>query len=88
VEDLGLSSSRIEAPVVDYNGPTASPIKYGEIVPLNEYERRYILGVLEATNWRIKGARGAATLLGVPPSTLYGKIKKLGISSQRGWSDK
>ena len=49
------------------------------VVSLDEFERRYILGVLEATNWQIKGASGAATLLGLPPSTLYNKMKKLGI---------
>ncbi len=50
-----------------------------EIVPLEEFERRYILKVLEATNWKIKGVEGAAILLGLPPSTLYSKMKKLGI---------
>lgn len=50
-----------------------------EIVPLDEFERRYILEVLRATNWHIKGAEGAADLLGLPPSTLYSKMKKLGI---------
>ena len=50
-------------------------------MPLFEFERRYILEVLTATNWRVKGAQGAAALLGVPPSTLYGKMRKLGIKS-------
>ena len=51
----------------------------GKIMPLNEFEGRYILAVLKATNWRIRGAHGAAALLGLPPSTLYGKMKKMGI---------
>ena len=50
-----------------------------KVVPLEEFERRYILNVLKATNWRIAGARGAATLLGLPPSSLYGKMRKLDI---------
>ena len=50
-----------------------------EITPLLELERRHILEVLTATNWQVKGAKGAAALLGVPPSTLYGKMRKLGI---------
>ena len=49
------------------------------VMPLFELERRHILEVLIATNWQIKGAQGAAALLGVPPSTLYGKMRKLGI---------
>ena len=49
------------------------------VMPLLELERHHILEVLTATNWQIKGAQGAAALLGVPPSTLYGKMRKLGI---------
>ena len=59
----------------------ASSTPQHEIVPLLEFERRYILEVLNSTNWQIKGAKGAAALLGVPPSTLYGKMRKLGIKS-------
>ena len=51
----------------------------GEIVPMAEFERLYILKVLKATNWKIRGTEGAATLLQLPPSTLYNKMKKLGI---------
>ena len=50
-----------------------------EIMPLLELERSYILEVLNATNGQIKGKKGAAALLGVPPSTLYNKMRKLGI---------
>ena len=50
-----------------------------EVVPLDEYERRYILEILKAANWKIKGAGGAAALLGLNPGTLYGKMRKLGI---------
>ena len=50
-----------------------------EIVPLDEFERRYIIEVLKSTNWHVKGTEGAAALLGIRPSTLYSKMKKLGI---------
>ena len=46
---------------------------------LKENERRYILDVLTYTDWRIKGTGGAAKLLGIPPSTLFAKMKRLGI---------
>ena len=46
---------------------------------LAEFERDYILKVLKATNWRIKGVHGAAALLGLHPATLYGKMRKQGI---------
>jgi len=46
---------------------------------LSEVEREYILKVLGSTNWRIEGKHGAATILGLNPSTLRGRIRKLGI---------
>ena len=50
-----------------------------ELVPLLELERRHIIEVLNATNGRIKGTKGAAAMLGVSPSTLYSKMRKLDI---------
>jgi len=44
-----------------------------------EYERRYIREVLERTGWVISGSDGAATILGLPESTLRYRLKKLGI---------
>ena len=79
VGDLGLHGSRIEDAVLDLKRSTLPVSSDREIVPLDEFERRYILEVLKATNWRVKGAKGAATLLRLPPSTLYNKMKKLGV---------
>ena len=62
-------------------GQPASPVR--EIVPLDELERRHILAVLQATNWKIKGDEGAASLLGLPSSTLNSRMKKLGIKRAR-----
>lgn len=41
--------------------------------------RREILTVLKKTDWRIAGPDGAAEILGLKRSTLYSKMKKLGI---------
>ena len=71
VDDLGLSGSHI---ALDLEIDQAR-----EVVPLEDFERRYILKVLKITGWRVSGPRGAAVLLGLPPSTLYSKIKKLRI---------
>jgi formate hydrogenlyase transcriptional activator len=51
-------------------------------VTLAEYEREHILRILEMTKWHIKGPYGAATLLGLKPSTLYTRMRKLGIPNQ------
>jgi formate hydrogenlyase transcriptional activator len=46
---------------------------------LAESERELILRALESAGSRIKGPKGAAAALGLNPSTLYSRMKKLGI---------
>ncbi len=46
---------------------------------LAEVERAHIKQVLERTHWVIEGNQGAATMLGLNPSTLRFRIQKLGI---------
>ncbi|HTY88129.1 MAG TPA: sigma-54 dependent transcriptional regulator [Candidatus Acidoferrum sp.] len=42
-------------------------------------ERDNLARVLQKANWKIKGADGAAELLGIKPNTLLARIKKLGL---------
>jgi transcriptional regulator of acetoin/glycerol metabolism len=49
------------------------------VLRLEDVERRHILDVLKQTDWRITGEQGAADLLGLNPSTLRFRMKKLGI---------
>lgn len=49
------------------------------VASLKHIERDHILSVLEEAKWRISGQKGAATKLGIPPSTLRSKMKKLSI---------
>ncbi len=46
---------------------------------LEEYERDYILEVLNDCQGKVYGAKGAAQILGIPATTLHSKLKKLGI---------
>jgi formate hydrogenlyase transcriptional activator len=46
---------------------------------LSEAERTHILGILKETNWIVGGRDGAAARLGVPRTTLIGRMQKLGI---------
>jgi PAS domain S-box-containing protein len=46
---------------------------------LQDFERRYILQVLEMSHWRIEGERAAAQRLGLHPNTLRFRMRKLGI---------
>jgi len=46
---------------------------------LTDVERQHIENVLQQTNWMIEGARGAARILNLNPSTLRSRMQKLGI---------
>ncbi|MGD8310749.1 MAG: sigma 54-interacting transcriptional regulator [Chromatiales bacterium] len=46
---------------------------------LDSVQRSHILEVLGRCEWRIEGPRGAATVLGLKPSTLRYRMRKLGI---------
>ncbi|MFO0773081.1 MAG: sigma 54-interacting transcriptional regulator [Nitrospiraceae bacterium] len=79
----------IERAVILSEGPELEPIEWltppskssGESAPLTleAVERRHILAVLEETNWRVSGPKGAAAILGLKPTTLEARMKKLGI---------
>ena len=54
-----------------------------EPTTLDAVERAHIAAALQKTGWRIRGADGAARLLGVKPTTLESRIKKLGLKRPR-----
>jgi formate hydrogenlyase transcriptional activator len=61
--------------------PPAPLTPMGGLVPtLEVVQRNHILSVLEITRWRVSGPRGAAKLLGLKPTTLEARMKKLRIS--------
>jgi formate hydrogenlyase transcriptional activator len=64
----------LRIPALGDGGPGASRPQ-----TLADAERDHILRALEATRWRVKGPRGAAAALGLNPSTLRSRMKKLGI---------
>jgi formate hydrogenlyase transcriptional activator len=72
------SGDTLKVPMLENALPAARPVQ-----TLADSEREHILTSLERTAWRIKGPRGAAALLGLNPSTLYGRMQKLGIPNRR-----
>jgi transcriptional regulator with GAF, ATPase, and Fis domain len=50
---------------------------------LDQAERAHIVRALERCGWRIRGVSGAAEQLGVKPTTLESRMKKLGIVQTR-----
>jgi transcriptional regulator with GAF, ATPase, and Fis domain len=47
---------------------------------LASFEADHIRATLESTNWRIRGAAGAAERLGLKPTTLESRMAKLGLA--------
>lgn len=46
---------------------------------IEEVERNHIRYMLERTGWRVRGSGGAAETLGLKPTTLEARMKKLGV---------
>jgi transcriptional regulator with GAF, ATPase, and Fis domain len=54
-------------------------IEEGVLKGFEAIAREHILQVLQTTDWKIEGEGGAAAVLGLNPSTLRFRIKKMGI---------
>ena len=68
--------------------PTAETgLGKASVTTLEAMEREHILKTLEITGWRVSGENGAARLLGLKPTTLEARMKKLGIERKRGGSE-
>jgi transcriptional regulator with GAF, ATPase, and Fis domain len=59
--------------------PAPSGVYLNHRLSLKEVERNHILTVLEKSKWKIEGQGGAALYLGLKPSTLRFRMKKLNI---------
>ena len=55
------------------NGKTFPDMK------LEDVEKEYIIETLKKTGWKVSGDKGAAKILGLNPTTLEARMKKLGI---------
>jgi transcriptional regulator with GAF, ATPase, and Fis domain len=82
---LELGPQAFDLPVL---APAAAPAlkpaesKTRSVPTLAAVQREHILRVLALTRGRLYGAGGAAELLGLKPSTLQSRMKKLGIARQ------
>jgi len=62
--------------IADKDAPTDIKMSLAEI------EKEHILKVLDSTNWRVRGEKGAAKILELKPTTLEARMKKMGIRRQ------
>jgi transcriptional regulator with GAF, ATPase, and Fis domain len=73
------TGNRISFSGLDHGAGAKSATEDGANRPLAEVEREYIGMILNNTHWRITGPQGAASILGLKPTTLIFRMKKLGI---------
>jgi PAS domain S-box-containing protein len=82
IERAVLNSSGPRLRLADDLAGTTRNQPLPSLKSMQETEKDHILQALESTNWRIDGAKGAALILDMNPSTLRSRIRKLGIQKQ------
>lgn len=75
---MGTSSKPTKAET-----PSQPSAKFLTEVEMLQHERENLLAVLEQADWKIKGPDGAAELLGIKPTTLLSRMKKMGLTRPR-----
>ena len=71
--------ARQAAPGAEAGPAREAPIEPAVVATLDEVQAAHIRRVLALTGARIYGKGGAAQLLGLKPSTLQSRMKKLGL---------
>jgi transcriptional regulator with GAF, ATPase, and Fis domain len=73
-------AERIIPAEIELPGPADNNVKTVKTVrQLQQLERENLVLALENAQWRIAGKKGAAQLVGMPPSTFQSRMKALGI---------
>ncbi len=80
IERAVILSEGHELEPIDWLSSSNGKGGYAKTMTLEEMEREHILDVLEQTSWRVSGDKGAAKILGLNPTTLEARMKKLGIT--------
>jgi PAS domain S-box-containing protein len=83
--DLSLTDASLlpPGPADQVAGEAAALPAYVTDAEMRERMRANLVAALEVANWRVSGKNGAATLLGMKPSTLTDRMRSLDISRQR-----
>jgi DNA-binding NtrC family response regulator len=79
IERAVITSQGPVLQVLDRFDTFRDPGSEQDIKALADLERDHILQVLQKTGWRIEGEKGAATILGLNPSTLRARMRKCGL---------
>jgi transcriptional regulator with GAF, ATPase, and Fis domain len=78
----GLTFDALMGPAAAAHAGASKP-EEGSIAPLDQVVAAHIRKALEHARGRVEGPRGAAALLGLNPSTLRARMRKLGVAYGR-----
>jgi transcriptional regulator with GAF, ATPase, and Fis domain len=81
----------MHAPVPTCDAPSAPAASRAPVLTdseLRHLQRENLVAALRATAGRVSGRGGAAELLGIKPSTLASRMRKLGIGGPEGRGDR
>lgn len=79
---FGDKITEINLPVNTNTQPYSAPTETGALQSLEDMERSHIMQALQSCNGKVFGPGGAAEILKIPATTLYSKMKKLGIQQE------
>lgn len=77
---IDLNDVGLEAPAVQTASPTPAVGEATTLEDVRDLERRVIMQALDTCQGKVYGAGGAAKVLGIKPTTLASRLKKLGIA--------
>ena len=80
IERAVILSEGSELEPIDWLSQPGDRAGLGKTLTLEEVERQHIVDMLDQANWRVSGEKGAAKILGLNPTTLEARMKKLGIA--------
>ena len=80
IERAVILSDGSELEPIEWFSTPIGKVDHESLQTLEELERDHIVRVLEHTNWRVSGDKGAAKILDLNPTTLEARMKKLGIT--------
>ena len=68
-----------KGPHLSLDPPAPRSLSQAKSLRLSDVEASHIRSVLDNTGWRVRGRGGAAEVLGLKPTTLEGRMAKLGV---------
>jgi DNA-binding NtrC family response regulator len=77
--DIPVNGASIELAALKQTNNEREEAKFLTEAEVRRRECENIFVVLQKTGWKIKGADGAARLMGVKPTTLISRIKRMGL---------